>query len=414
MGPIIQKGSAMLNKKLKICFIGWATSEHVKRWVSWFAARGHEVHLISNVFSEIPGVTVHALQTISPVTGDSSSSDGNKGTNRFWADLKFNYLSYLKYPFYINKTKKILAKIKPDVLQGFYLGFAGYIGVGSGFHPFMVYTGGADLLVFAKQFAFHRWLTKLTLPRIDLLLNPSEESQAAALQLGMSADRTRCLHFGIDLKKFNLTVNASRLREELGLDGHPIILSTRGLYDRYYNISGLLKVFAVVVDKMPQVRLVLKYYSAPEKEKFIALAHQYKIYDRIIWGGQVSYDEMPKYYRMADVYISLSFTDSGPVSLLEAMACGCVPIVSKLKNIAEWVTDKETGFMVDPHDTLTIARIIMDILSNSQKKSAMGEKAFRVIASRADQEKLYGEIERMTYQLVDQQGLRTREGDEKE
>ena len=49
-------------KKLKICFIGWANSEHVKRWVKWFADMGHEVHLLSNVYEDIPGVHVHAFQ----------------------------------------------------------------------------------------------------------------------------------------------------------------------------------------------------------------------------------------------------------------------------------------------------------------------------------------------------------------
>ena len=34
--------------KLKICFIGWADSIHVQRWVKWFARQGHEVHLIES------------------------------------------------------------------------------------------------------------------------------------------------------------------------------------------------------------------------------------------------------------------------------------------------------------------------------------------------------------------------------
>ena len=396
----LNNSMAINRKKLKICFIGWANSEHVKRWVRWFAGRGHDVHLISNVYEDIPGVHVHSFQarTTADVAEDKAGKKGRLAG--LIAKAKFNYLSYLRYPGYIKKTKQLLAEIKPDLLQGFYIGFAGYIGAFAGFHPFLVFTGGPDLLVFPRKFFLHRLWTKYALSKIDFLTHTSEEANQAAIDLGADPKRSRFLHIGIDLKVFNPMVDPADTKKRLGIDGHPMILSTRGLFDRYYNISGLIRAFSLVLKELPEARLVLKYYSAPEKDKFVRLARELGVYDKIVWAGKIDYNSMVKFYRSADVYVSLSFTDSGPVSMLEAMACGCVPVVSDLKNIREWVRNGENGYLVDPGDADSAAQAIVNILSNRGLREQFGQRNAAVIREQADQEKCLGEIEKISYRLV--------------
>lgn len=390
----------MKNKRLKICFIGWANSEHVKRWVKWFAERGHEVHLISNIYEEIPGVNVHSFQ-------DRTTSDlsEDRSANKTWfsemiANIKFNYLSYLRYPGYIRRTKDLLAEIRPDILQGFYIGFAGYIGAFTGFHPFLVFTGGPDLLVFPRRSIIHRLWTMYALSKIDFLTHTSEEANLAAVKFGFPAARSKFMHIGIDLSMFNPEVDPGDLKTRLGIAGHPMILSTRGLFDKYYNISGLLKTFALVLEEIPETRLVLKYYSAPEKNKLIKLAQNLDIYDKIIWVGRTEYSDLPKFYRAADIYISLSFTDSGPVSMLEAMACGSVPVMSNLSNIAEWVKDGENGYLVEPNDNKAAAAAIIKLINDRGSRVKMGLKNVDIIREFADQEKCFGEIEKVSLNLV--------------
>lgn len=389
----------MLNRRLKICFIGWASSEHVKRWVQWFARKGHEVHLISNVHEDISGVQVHSF---SKKSGQAINDSQKK--NNFITDLitaaKLNYLSYLRYPGYIRQAKRLLAEIDPDVLQGFYIGFAGYIGAFLNRHPFMVLTGGPDIFVFPQRSLFHRLWTKYALSKIDYLIHTSEEANRAVVGMGFPAVRSRSIHIGIDIQKFNSHVDPGPLKESLGIAGKKMILSTRGLFDKYYNISGLLKTFRIVSNKMPDARLVLKYYSAPEKDKFIKLARELGIYDKIVWVGKVDHSELPKYYRAADVYVSLAFTDSGPVSMLEAMSCGCVPVVTNLKNIAEWISNGKNGYLVKPDDHGSAARAIIEIISDPKKKAVYGARNESIIRERADQEKCFWEIEEITYRLI--------------
>ena len=387
--------------KLKIAFIGWAESIHVERWVKWFASHGHEVHLISNSYKDIKGVKVHTLR-------EAAENAANGGVGKLskigalWADLKFNYLSYLRYPGYIRKTRQLLRVIRPDIVQGFFVGFAGYIGAASGFHPLMVYTGGADLNIFARRFLMHKICTKLTLPRIDLLLHPSEEANSLAVSMGMAAEKSAFVHLGVDLQRFNSNIDATDFKKRLGIDGCPVVLSTRCLYDRFYNISGLLRSFALVLQKMPNARLIMKYYSGHEKGKLMQLAKELNISEKTIWVGVGDYADMPLYYNAADAFVSLSFTDSGSVSLLEAMACGCAPIVSRMKNTGEWIKDGYNGRLVEPNDQPGAAQAILDVLSDQDQRALYGKRNIEIIINRADQEKNFRKIEEYACQLVSQ------------
>jgi glycosyltransferase involved in cell wall biosynthesis len=52
------------------------------------------------------------------------------------------------------------------------------------------------------------------------------------------------------------------------------------------------------------------------------------------------------WYARARFWISIPESDATSISLLEAMAYGCIPIVSNLPSNKEWITDGENGFII--------------------------------------------------------------------
>jgi len=46
--------------------------------------------------------------------------------------------------------------------------------------------------------------------------------------------------------------------------------------------------------------------------------------------GKIDNDELSAWYSAADFYISGSHSEGGSYALLEAMACGCIPIVTSI------------------------------------------------------------------------------------
>jgi glycosyltransferase involved in cell wall biosynthesis len=68
----------------------------------------------------------------------------------------------------------------------------------------------------------------------------------------------------------------------------------------------------------------------------------------------------------ADVFLMPSRYEGLPLSLLEAMAAGCVPIVSNRGSIPTVVDDGHNGFLVEPGDITQIVGKLKFLLSEGE------------------------------------------------
>lgn len=84
--------------------------------------------------------------------------------------------------------------------------------------------------------------------------------------------------------------------------------------------------------------------------------------------GRVSQNELIDCYRRAKVYCQLSYIESFGMALAEAMACGCVPVVTDRGALPEVVGD--TGFYVPYGDERATAEAIRTALTSDKKDSA--------------------------------------------
>jgi glycosyltransferase involved in cell wall biosynthesis len=80
--------------------------------------------------------------------------------------------------------------------------------------------------------------------------------------------------------------------------------------------------------------------------------------------GYTSQEELIKCYQRAKVYCQLSYRESFGVSLAEAMACGCVPVVTDRGALPEVVGD--TGFYVAYEDDRDTASGIKEALGSDK------------------------------------------------
>jgi glycosyltransferase involved in cell wall biosynthesis len=93
---------------------------------------------------------------------------------------------------------------------------------------------------------------------------------------------------------------------------------------------------------------------------------------------------MAELFRSAQVLVSPSTHDGTPNSLLEGMACGCLPVAGDLDSIREWITPGKNGLLVDPGDPLALAEAILRGLNEpALRKQAAVENA-AIIAERAE------------------------------
>jgi glycosyltransferase involved in cell wall biosynthesis len=105
--------------------------------------------------------------------------------------------------------------------------------------------------------------------------------------------------------------------------------------------------------------------------------------------GYVSDESLLRYYQKAKVYCQLSTQESFGVALAEAMACGCVPVVTRKYSLPEVVGD--TGFYVPYNDPEATAEAIEKAL-RSDKGVKTRERVQKYFSSKAREKNLVREI----------------------
>lgn len=78
----------------------------------------------------------------------------------------------------------------------------------------------------------------------------------------------------------------------------------------------------------------------------------------VAFTGAINYDDVPALLREHDVYLLTSDHEGLPLSLLEAMAHGLVPVVSDLRSGVSEIVDLTNGILVSTDDTAGYAKAI--------------------------------------------------------
>jgi len=125
---------------MRICLLADAQSPHTARWSAFFSARDHEVHVLSFRPTELAGVRVHALK---------------------WGSR----LSKARYLFYPLTVRRLIRRLKPDILHAHHATSYGLAGALSGWHPYLVHTWGRDVLDFPKYWHY-RAIVQFNLSRV--------------------------------------------------------------------------------------------------------------------------------------------------------------------------------------------------------------------------------------------------------
>jgi len=358
---------------MRICYIADAGSIHTQKWVNYFAQRGYEVHLISsrgNSSEFEPGVGLHLLTTIAP---------------RLWSVSK--YLNGLLWPV---QARRLIRKIKPDIVDAHYITVNGYLGIASGFHPLILTAWGSDVLLDPKQNWLWKILTKYALNKTEVVICDSQVVHKELLKLGVSPGKIKMIYNGVDTQQFSRQQANEGLKRKLGILEAPSIIYIRSLKP-VYNVEMLIRAIPLVLRQFPEARFIIG-GDGEQKEYLQDLAKSLGISDSTRFIGWIPHNELPEYLASADVYVSTSLSDSTSLSLQEAMACELAPVVTDLPANREWITDGESGFIVPINDIQALADRITYLLNNNEVRESFGKRGREVIKERAEYER---EMEKM-------------------
>ncbi|MEW6710517.1 MAG: glycosyltransferase family 1 protein, partial [Candidatus Riflebacteria bacterium] len=134
------------------------------------------------------------------------------------------------------------------------------------------------------------------------------------------------------------------------------------------NLKALMAVFS----KMKQIRLLV----VGEKNRvFSEFLNSVDIPDNIEFTGRVSDETLVEFYNKASLFVYPSLSEGFGIPPLEAQACGCPVLVSKVTSLPEACGD--SAIYCDPANVDDILKKIETILANPKIQRDLREKGFK-------------------------------------
>jgi len=182
-----------------------------------------------------------------------------------------------------------------------------------------------------------------------------------------------CIPNGVELP------DLSRLAERRGPDGTARLIFV-GRLTRRKGVRCLAPILRRCLDAGLDSHLNVV-GDGPERLGVLSDIKDAGLTARVKLFGSLSPDEVSGMLLDAHVLILPTQVEGFPNVVLEAQACGCVPVVSRLPGITDMMIDHgETGLLVDPTDIDGFVSAITNICSDSSKWSRMSKAGHLKVA----------------------------------
>ena len=196
-------------------------------------------------------------------------------------------------------------------------------------------TWGSDVLLLPKQSYIFANMVKFNLANSDIVTSGSLYMSSQILELCPSIKELHTINFGIQ----NIPTNVADLSSK-----ENIIFSNR-LHKPLYNIDKIILAFDKLINQHPDYKLVIA-GSGSDNSLLKALAKNLDLNEnQIIFTGILDHEELIKWYKKAKYFVSIPTSDSTSMSLQEALAYGCYPIVSNLPANLECIINNINGII---------------------------------------------------------------------
>lgn len=221
--------------------------------------------------------------------------------------------------------------------------------------------------------------------RADAFIGVSPAFAAAYRESGLPEGRFHFVPNGVDLQRFRPVANRDAIvagRHALGLPtGEPIVLfvgffSTEkrpdALYRAWQRVSAEgLSSTLVFVGATGGLYHEIDPEMAPRMRRD---AEQHGLANRMVFVERT--EAIDDYYRAADVFVLPTSREGLPNVLLEAMASGVPPVVTRLAGVTDWLLeDGVHGRLVAPGDDEALTAALRELLADPERRVAMGRAA---------------------------------------
>jgi glycosyltransferase involved in cell wall biosynthesis len=420
---------------LRLTFVADATSIHVQRWLQWLVAHGHRVVCLSDKQpTSGVGFAVVPLPNRNTLLADGKPASK---TNVVWARAQ--------------TIAQWLSAHPCDVLHAHFIymrGWSAALAQALLQHdpasnqpppPLAITLLGSDIYLPKRHYRhlWHLWrdnqLNRWSLLNAQWITGASmalcADAQKLTRRWGHPSPNIDWTPIGTDLRLFHPGYRSGpavqALKASLNIpEGAYVVLSPRQVTPTY-NTDVIIDAFAQALPKLqpehlvdskataPWAVLVIKDTTAdtPERKTLVAKLkrqiNQAGIGHAVRWVDHVPFEQMPTFYAMADVIISIPKTDGFPVTLFEAMACHTPVITTDLPAYAPVVVANQSALVVANRQgqvlASEVANALVSLHTNPSLVLRLKQRGFDMVSRHGQFEHVMARVEAHYRGLVAQQ-----------
>lgn len=405
---------------MRIVFIADVRSPISRGWISYFIEGGHDVHVIAT-YPCLPRLLSGAKVTQLPIAFSRLARTGPDGGIKSKRGRLFNlsvgsprafglligawtWISPVEIYRHTRTLRGLLTDISPDIVHAMRIPFEGIIAAittpnGT---PLVTSVWGNDLDWIARQNPLVARQTRQVMRRTDgLHCDCFRDVHLAKREWHLDEEKPTAVlpsSGGIKSSLFYPGKADSRVREQLRIPEDAfVVINPRGFRGYVHNETF----FKAIPSVMRQIPNVVFLCSAMEKASFaekwvrkLDIAHAVRLLP------SVPREQMANLFRLAHVSVSPSVHDGTPNSLIESMACGCLPVAGDIESVREWIVDGENGLLCDPRNPDSVAQAILRALKDQGLRDRAIGINTELVSERADYDKVMLEAEEFYHRVI--------------
>jgi len=397
--------------KLKLLFIADGRSPIALNWVAHFIQAGHEVHWVSTYPCQID-LPLASLTIIPAAFGEIAGELGEPRRARKSQLLRRfvpvrartalrQWLGPLTLPRAARRLRAVIASLQPDLIHVMRIPYEGML-VTQALQgqldfkppPVLISVWGNDFTLHARANPWMMRLTRRTLQRAAALHTDCQRDRRLAVEWGFASGKPALVlpgNGGIDLELFHPAEQPAEQAQDF------TIINPRG-FRSYVCNEAFFRAIPTVLARFPQARFVCPTMAGEaQAERWVA---ELGISGSVRLLPRQTRPQLADLFRQAQVVVSPTTHDGTPNTLLEAMACGCFPVVGDIESLREWITPGVNGLLTAPDDAHALAGAIVQALENPVLRASAAVDNQRLVAERAEYEQGMRRAEKFYQELI--------------
>jgi glycosyltransferase involved in cell wall biosynthesis len=326
---------------------------------------------------------LHPLHVIAPVLWTEELAGRRAGIPALpagrrmtWDDIPVDYPKYWYPPrilrhYYghcflasVRRTfRRVVSEFRPDVVLGTWAYPDGWAAVRLAREfglPVAVKVHGCDVLYGLREHPARFRRTVEGLRQADRVIAVSQDLARGVADFGVPSERIDVVYNGIDTDRFHPGPKHTA-REQVGLDDEgPAVVFVGGLVP-VKGVDLLLAACDILAKRGVRFRCHL-IGGGPQRAELEARAQSLGLAAVVRFHGSKPHQEIPDWFRAADLFVLPSRSEGVPGVLVEAMACGARYVATRVGGVPE-VAAFGDGRLVPPGDAERFADAMQEMLA---------------------------------------------------